>query len=159
MLTLYDLHELLHVEHKPENGPAAELDVLMPHRSFLYNNDSLPDPDELPLWPVITAHYVLWDAGAIGERHLRDVKEQDMRILPDGVDLSDPEVASRALDFLMGWAAAVQLVLDRGFDIEYLMPSDFSCADVWYLKTPKTAEDFKNHCLVASRLGQYIYCR
>jgi hypothetical protein len=151
MLTMFDLHELL--QSSPDS--TAQLDV---HAPNTWRADAR-DLCNQPLRPVVTAQYILFDECAYSGRtelHVRDVKEQDMRILPDDADITSDAGASRALEFLVGWTEAVLTVLSESTDIEWLMPFDFSCADVWNLKTPQTAAEFKARCLVRSRLGRYL---
>lgn len=83
---------------------------------------------------------------------VRDIKEQRVRLVPNGFEEHD-----RLEELLLGWALAVEHVLDTYEHVEMLMPCDLEVPKALFqLKRAITAEDYKNAMLVKSRLGRFL---
>jgi hypothetical protein len=92
------------------------------------------------------------ESGAPGGRSIRDVKEQQLFLVPAPVR-DDP---ARVSAYLRGWAAALREVLDGAQVFELLMPSDLLQVDVLRLQRARTEEDFCRALLQRSRLGGLV---
>lgn len=83
---------------------------------------------------------------------IRDLKEQRIRLVPRGCE--DHECLE---ELMLGWALAVEHVLDTYECPEHLVPGDFEVPrSVFGLKRPKTADDYKAAFLVKSRFGRFL---
>lgn len=94
-----------------------------------------------------------WDVDeASGEHSIRDVKEQEVLLVPAMCRDSRARVGA----YVRAWAAALNEVLALAENAERLgglMPSDLVHAKVLNLARAETEEDFRKALLVKSRLG------
>lgn len=90
--------------------------------------------------------FVVWK-----DNMIYDVKEQNVCLVPKQYR-EHPHLS----EYILGWALAVIEVLEALDDAWGLLPSDLIKHDVLKLKTPETADAFKDALLVKSRLGKFI---
>ncbi len=111
-----------------------------------------------------TMRIIILDRGDDGARHVRDIKEQEVKVAPEGI--SSGELFAQ---YLEGWTAAIQVALKAASarlaagearqgraSVKQWMPNDFVAMDVFKLKTAKTAEQFREAYMTKARLGELI---
>jgi hypothetical protein len=102
----------------------------------------------------VTLQLILWEITAADERSLRDIREQEVFLIPiDGYEEPD-----RIEPFLRGLAAALLEVFEQASieALETRMPHELVDSRVLGLKRARTAEDFKAALLMPSRLGKIL---
>jgi len=83
---------------------------------------------------------------------VRDIKEQVVTLVSEK-HLDHPYLE----ELLMGWALAVEFVIDNAPNIETLMPSDFAPPrSLFTLKKARTAGDYHRACFAKGRLGKFL---
>ena len=85
-------------------------------------------------------------------RRIRDLKEQEVWCAPTAA-LANP---ARFEEYLRGWLTALAEVALDEERAERLMPHDLVFSDVWQLKRPCTAAEFRVAFLMKSRLGRFL---
>lgn len=97
-----------------------------------------------------TLQLISWDVSE-GQRQIRDVKEQQLWLVPAGAR----DDGDRVKAYLLGWAAALR-TLFVDLDVSELMPHDLACPDVLTLRRATTAADYQAALLRPSRLGRLL---
>lgn len=100
---------------------------------------------------TVTLQVLEWDVWEDGIKRIRDIREQDVRALPQAYR-DEPERVKAAV---AGWAAALEQVLGHLEPGGYFMPSELWSLPLW-LRRAHTAEAFQTACLARSRLGRWV---
>jgi len=103
-------------------------------------------------WTLVVLRLFVWDQPEGAPPTIRDIKEQEVALLPAAAD------PARVDPYLRGWAAAVHAVL-RAAPLERVasaMPHELCDARVLGLKRARSAADFEAALLMPSRLGKLL---
>ena len=98
----------------------------------------------------LTLQLIVFEPGE--PRRIRDLKEQEVWCAPTNA-LANP---ARFEEYLRGWLSALAEVSLDEERAERLMPHDLVFSDVWQLKRPRTAAEFRAAFLMKSRLGRLL---
>ncbi len=102
----------------------------------------------------VTLRLITWDRPRGDDsRAVVEFREQEVLIAPGDLRDEEPE---RARAYLLGWADAVGVCLERMREGSWLMPADLVFPRVVELTRPRTREQFARALLVRSRLGRWM---
>jgi hypothetical protein len=105
----------------------------------------------------VTLQLVTWDIKGPDERSIRDIREQELCLLP----AEAYEEPDRIEPFVRGAAAALQEVFEQISveALDSLLPHDLVDSRVLGLRRARTADDYKAALLAPSRLGKILRAR
>ena len=101
-----------------------------------------------------TLRLICWDGPrGDGARSIVDIREQDAVIVLRELIATPPQ---RLRAYILGWADAVGVCLERMPDDCWAMPADLVFPRILQLKRPQAREHYAAALLVRSRLGRWM---